>query len=87
MNKGSRFRSFGNLALGLSLLTFAIYFLNVVVGGPLGMKPWMSDVSEMLTLFVAVILFVAGVLAREEEAEELDSEKELAAGTLQDLGH
>jgi hypothetical protein len=60
-------RSVGNVALGLSLLTFAVFFLNVLLGGPLGMKPWMSDVVEMLTLFLAVIFFVAGTLAREAQ--------------------
>lgn len=61
-------RKFGSVALGLSLLTFAVFFLNVLVGGPLRMKPWLSDVGEMLTLFCAVILFVAGTLAREATA-------------------
>jgi len=55
-------------ALWLSLLTFAIYFLNVLMGGPLGHKPWMSDIVEMLTLFVAVIFFVAGTIACEAVA-------------------
>jgi formate hydrogenlyase subunit 4 len=61
-------RSFGNLTLALSLLTFGIFFVNVLIGGPLGHKPWMSDVMEMVTLFVAVIFFVAGALAREAQA-------------------
>lgn len=59
----------GHVALGLSLITFGVYFLNVLFGGPLGRKPWMSDVSEMLVLFLAVLLFVAGTLAREAEAK------------------
>lgn len=63
-------RSVGNIALGLSLLTFAIFFGNVLLGGPLGRKPWMSDVVEMLTLFVAVIFFVAGTLAREAHTRQ-----------------
>ena len=63
-------RSVGTVALGLSLLTFAIFFLNVLLGGPLGRKPWMSDVAEMLTLFLAVIFFVAGTLARETESND-----------------
>ena len=41
---------------------------DVLLGGPLGRKPWMSDVAEMLTLFLAVVFFVAGALAREAEA-------------------
>lgn len=75
-------RSVGNLALGLSLLTFAVFFLNVLIGGPLGLKPWMSDVMEMLTLFLAVILFVAGTLAREKQArQEQPSEPPNHGGT------
>ena len=66
-------RSVGNVALGLSLSTFAIFFLNVLLGGPLRMKPWMSDVVEMLTLFVAVIFFVAGTLAREAHERQTAS--------------
>jgi formate hydrogenlyase subunit 4 len=66
-------RSVGNIAFALSLLTFALFFLNVLLGGPLGLKPWMSDVTEMLTLFVAVIFFVAGTLAREAQAKQTAS--------------
>lgn len=65
---GTRIRTVGSVALGLSLLTFCIYFLNVLLGGPLGRKPWMGDVMEMLTLLAAVGLFVAGTIAREAEA-------------------
>jgi len=65
----SRIKSYGSVALGLSLLIFAIYFLNVLIGGPLGKKPWMSDVGEMLTLFAAVVFFVAGTLFREAQLD------------------
>ncbi|MBK5105012.1 MAG: hypothetical protein JJE42_12260 [Burkholderiales bacterium] len=63
-----RVKSYGSVALGLSLLIFGIYFLNVLIGGPLGRKPWMSDVGEMLTLFAAVVFFVAGTLFREAQS-------------------
>jgi hypothetical protein len=69
-----RVQIFGNAALALSLLIFGIFFLNVLVGGPLGRKPWMSDVGEMLTLFAAVVFFVAGTLFR--EAQSLHSKTE-----------
>lgn len=69
-----RLQAVGTFALGLSLLTFAVFFLNVLLGGPLKMKPWMSDVGEMLTLLVAVIFFVAGTLAREATAKPPDDE-------------
>lgn len=58
-------RTVARVALGLSLLTFGLYFLNVLMGGPLGHKPWLSDVGEVLTLLLAVSLFVAGTLACE----------------------
>jgi hypothetical protein len=69
-------KTLAKLSLGLSALTFGIYFLNVLMGGPLGHKVWMSDVAEMLTLFLAVIFFVAGTLACEAQvaAERRETE-------------
>lgn len=64
----SKVRVFGTAALWLSFLAFALYFLNVLIGGPLGMKTWLNDLGEVLTLFLAVILFVAGAVSRESEA-------------------
>ena len=60
-------RTVGSVALWLSLLIFALYFLNVLLGGPLHGRPWMTDVQEMLTLYVAVVFFVVGTLCREAE--------------------
>ncbi len=65
----------GSLALGLSLLVFTIYFINVLIGGPLGQKPWLSDVGEMLTLLLAVVLFVVGTIAREAQVLSKTSEQ------------
>jgi uncharacterized membrane protein YoaK (UPF0700 family) len=76
----SRIQSFGSLVLWLSLLTFAIFFLNVLIGGPLGKKPWMSDVWEMLTLFAAVVFFVAGTLCREVQSARGNADKEVNEG-------
>ncbi|MDP3033268.1 MAG: hypothetical protein Q8N33_14435 [Rhodocyclaceae bacterium] len=59
----------GTVSLVLSALTFLVYFMNVVQGGLLGRKPWMSDLGEMLTLFVAVIFFVLGAVSRESQAK------------------
>jgi hypothetical protein len=69
-------QSVGRFALGLSLLIFAAFFLNVLFGGPLGRKPWMNDVWEMLTLFAAVIFFVVGTICREAEMNRSNSQKE-----------
>jgi len=63
-----RVQFLGSLALGLSLAVFAVFLLNVVIGGPLGKKPWMSDLWEMLTLFVSVFLFVVGTICREAQS-------------------
>lgn len=70
-----RIQVIGSLALGLSLLTFAIYFINVLIGGPLRLKPWLSDVGEMLTLFLAVVLFVVGTIAREAQVLARNAEQ------------
>jgi hypothetical protein len=76
----SRVQAAGNFALAVSLLIFAAYFLNVLFGGPLGRKPWMSDVWEMLTLFVAVIFFVAGTICREAQSDRSKAEEETIRG-------
>ncbi len=57
----------GRPALLAALILFVLYFTNVVMGAAGGGAP-LSDVAEMLTLFAATILFVAGVLKREAEA-------------------
>jgi len=75
-----RLRTIGSVALGLSLLVFVVYFLNVLIGGPLAMKPWLSDLWEMLTLFLAVVLFVAGTICRESQARQSRSENGGSAG-------
>ena len=69
----------GRVSLRLSLLVFAIFFLNVLIGGPLGRKPWMSDLWEMLTLFLAVLLFVVGTICREAHSIRGDTAKESGA--------
>lgn len=69
----------GTVSLVISALTFLVYFANVVLGGPLGKKPWMNDLWEMLTLLVAVIFFVMGAVSRENqakaEAEQANADK------------
>lgn len=47
---------------------FALFFANVVMGGPLKMQPFLSDVQEMLALLVSVSLFVFGTLALEAKS-------------------
>lgn len=52
-----------------ALAVFLVFFLNVFLAGPLGMAAFLSDVQEMLVLFLAVVLFTAGTLALEARAK------------------
>jgi hypothetical protein len=72
-------KTVGRTALRLSVLVFGVFFLNVLIGGPLGRKPWMSDVWEMLTLFIAVVFFVVGTICGEAETNRSKAEKEASA--------
>lgn len=45
-------------------LVFAVYFANVVMGA-FANNAFLGDVSEMLVLFAATILFVIAILKRE----------------------
>lgn len=47
-----------------SAIVFAVYFSNVVMGA-FGGNAFLGDVSEMLVLFAATILFVVAILKRE----------------------
>lgn len=56
----------GRPALFGAMACFSVFLANVVTGA-MGAPVFLGDVSEMLTLFAAVLLFVAGVLAREAQ--------------------
>lgn len=47
-----------------SIILFIIFAVNVGLGSA-GRGEFMGDVSEMLVLFAAVVLFVAAILKRE----------------------
>lgn len=51
-----------------STLAFGIFALNVVIGS-VTRTPFMNDVSEMLVLLTAVILFVAAILTNEAKSK------------------
>ena len=58
-----------------SLIIFLIYCANIIVSKIATSQgatstPGMNDVGEFLTLFVAVVLFIAACLARERAAKE-----------------
>lgn len=50
--------------LAASIVVFAIYFANVTMGA-FGGGVFLGDVSEMLVLFAASILFVVAILIKE----------------------
>jgi len=54
----------GTAALLLSGVVFSVFIANVVVAAT-GAPAFLSDVVEMLTLFLACILFVVAILWRE----------------------
>ena len=55
---------YGRMLLIAALLFFLVFFGSVAMGAA-GFGPVFNDVTEMLTLLVAVLLFVAGVLILE----------------------
>ena len=54
----------GRIILVGALLCFLVFFSSVAAGAA-GLGALFDDVPEMLALFVAVLLFVAGVLMLE----------------------
>ena len=56
-----------NLFVIVTCIIFAVYFSNVVAGAS-GAGVFLSDVGEMLTLFVACGCFVIAMLAHERAA-------------------
>ena len=54
----------GRIALVGALICFLVFFSSVAAGAA-GFGALFDDVPEMLALFVAVLLFVAGVLMLE----------------------
>ena len=59
------------LSLWSALLVFVVFFLNVFLAGPMDIKPFLTDLQEMLVLFFAVVLFTTGTLALEAKANLL----------------
>ena len=74
MSKPTVQKSLARRMFALALLVFLVFFANVVVGGPLRRPPFLSDIQEMVTLFVAVGFFVFGTLAKEAQAVQPPAE-------------
>ena len=62
------------MLLALSLIMFAVFGANVVLGS-MGLGGFLGDVSEMLTLLAASIVFVAAILQK-EAAEKASQEQQ-----------
>ncbi|WP_206454558.1 hypothetical protein [Aurantimonas marina] len=58
-------RKAGSIALAAAAVVFAVFVANIVIGTS-GGRVFLSDVGEMLTLFLASVLFVVAVLQREQ---------------------
>lgn len=59
--------------LALSCVIFVIYVTNVFLGATSG-SAFMGDVAEMVTLFIAAILFTVAILKRESAAKSQQDE-------------
>ncbi|NBR02642.1 MAG: hypothetical protein EBT94_05880 [Alphaproteobacteria bacterium] len=57
------------MLLVASMLAFGVFASNVVIGS-VTRTPFLNDVSEMLVLLTAAILFVAAILKKEAESKE-----------------
>lgn len=57
------------MLLVASMLAFGVFASNVVIGS-VTRTPFLNDVSEMLVLLTAAILFVAALLKKEAESKE-----------------
>ena len=51
------------------ILVFGVFASNVVIGS-VTRAPFLNDVSEMLVLLAAAILFIAAILKKEAESKE-----------------
>ena len=58
------------MLLATSMLAFGVFAMNVVIGS-FTRAPFLNDVSEMLVLLAAVILFVTAILKNEDESKGL----------------
>lgn len=57
------------MLLVASMLAFGVFASNVVIGS-VTRAPFLNDVSEMLVLLAAAILFIAAILKKEAESKE-----------------
>ena len=59
----------GRMALLIACVLFAIFVANLFVAGILRQPAFLTDVLDMLSLFLSVGFFVLGMVQREVESE------------------
>ena len=64
MNESS-LKQVARYSLFISLVVFVAFFVVVLLTGTFGMRYFLTDLQEMTLLFISVIFFVAGILAKE----------------------
>ncbi|AZV78917.1 hypothetical protein EBB79_14255 [Parasedimentitalea marina] len=62
------------MLLALALLLFAVFGSNVILGS-MGMGVFLGDVSEMLILLAASIIFVAAILKKETAEKQSNKQQ------------
>lgn len=68
----------GRMYLWIAAIVFTVFIANVIYGKIMIMNgatstPGLSDVGEFLTLFVAVVFFIAACVSRERAERESQS--------------
>ena len=56
------------MAMGIAVILFAAYFLNVFLGAVTS-SPLVGDIPEMLVLVASTLFFVVAILKREADAK------------------
>ena len=59
----------GRLAFVIGFVLFSVFIANLFIAGILKLPAFLSDVQDMLTLFLSVGFFVLGIVQNEAEAE------------------
>ena len=63
----SKYRKDKIMSMGIAVILFAAYFLNVFLGAVI--SPLIGDIPEMLVLVASTLFFVVAILNREAEAK------------------
>lgn len=61
----SSLKQVARYSLFISLTIFVAFFVGVLLTGTFGVRHFLTDLQEMTLLYISVIFFVAGILAKE----------------------